>query len=179
MWNITLTWPYLLSYTYYRSPPPLAAAAASVAASATVGAAAAAVSAAAVFVDAVAATAVLGPRRRHDRHLRCYRCGFLVDCCLPPPLPQFPPAAAVLACPCRCHRCCLPAPLTMLPPLQPPPLFLPPHRCHRCLFFYHRHHCLYVSTFPTASMLQRFSRRGCRCLCFDRHHRHSFRQDYH
>ena len=53
-------------------------------------------------------------RRRHDRRFRCYCCCFLVDCCLPPLLPLFPSAAAVLACPRRCHRCCLPAPL---PPL--------------------------------------------------------------
>ena len=90
-----------------------------------------------------------------------------------------PPATAVLACPCRCHRCCLPALLTTLPPPQPPPLFLLPHRCHRCLFFCHRHHCLYVSTFPTASMLQCFSRSGRCYLCFDCHCHHSFRQDYH
>jgi hypothetical protein len=55
-------------------------------------------------------------RRRHDRHLCCYLCGFLVDCCLPLSLPLFPPAAAVLACPRHCHRCCLPVPLTMSPP---------------------------------------------------------------
>ena len=56
------------------------------------------------------------PLPRHDSHFRCYCCCFLVDCCLPPLLPLFPSAAAVLACPRRCHRCCLPAPLPMSPP---------------------------------------------------------------
>ena len=134
--------PYLLSYTYYCIPPPLAAAA-SVVASATVGAAAAAVSAAAVSIVAVAHR----PRRRYDRHFRCYRCGFLVECCLPPPLPLFPPATALLACPRHCHRCCLPALLTMLPPTQLPPLFLPSHRCHTCFF---------SAAITTASMFQCF-----------------------
>ena len=47
------------------------------------------------------------------------------------------------------------------------------HRCHHCLLFCRRHHCLYVSTFPTASTFQRFHRHGRRCLCFDRHRHHS------
>ena len=128
------------------------AAAASVAASATVGAAAAA-----------AARRRLR-RRRHDRRFHCYCCCCLVDCCLPPLLPLFPSAAAILACPRRCHRCCLPAPL---------PMFLPPSSLPACLFFCRSHHCLYVSTCPTASIFQRFRRRGRRCLCFDRHRHHS------
>jgi hypothetical protein len=28
------------------------------------------------------------PLPRHDSHFRCYCCCFLVDCCLPPLLPQ-------------------------------------------------------------------------------------------
>ncbi len=62
---------------------------------------------------------------RHDRLFRrCYCCHTLVDCCLPPPLPLFTPAAAV-ACP-RCCNCCQLVPLLLLPPPQPLPLFLPP-----------------------------------------------------
>ncbi len=64
-------------------------------------------------------------RSHHNCRFCCrYQCCSLVDCCLPPPLPLFPPAAAI-ACPHRCC-CCLPAPLPLLPPPQPPPLFLPP-----------------------------------------------------
>jgi hypothetical protein len=61
---------------------------------------------------------------RHDCRSRRYCCRFLVDCCLPPPLPLFPSAAAV-AFPRRCRHC-LPAPLPMSQPPQPLPLFLPP-----------------------------------------------------
>ena len=80
-----------------------------------------------------------------------------VDCCLPPLLPLFPSAAAVLACPRRCHRCCLPAPLPMSPPPPPPPLFLPPSSLPAMPIFlppsplplcFNVSDCLYVSTFP-------------------------------
>jgi hypothetical protein len=74
------------------------------------------------------------------------------------------PPAAVCWPHCQClrhrHRHCRPCSFRR-------------HRCHRCLFFCPRQHCLYVSTFPTASMFQRFRRRGRRCLCFDRHRHHS------
>jgi hypothetical protein len=53
----------------------------------------------------------------------CYCCPSLVDCCLPQPLPLFPPATAV-ACP-HCCQCCLLAPLPLLLPPQLLPLFLP------------------------------------------------------
>ena len=57
------------------------------------------------------------PLPRHDSHFRCYCCCFLVDCCLPPLLPLFPSAAAVLSCPRRCHRCCLVAANTTASPV--------------------------------------------------------------
>ena len=89
-------------------------------------------------------------------------------CCLcfrlPPP---FLPALAVATadvcrrhCQCRRHR-------------HRRPCSFRCHRCHRCLFFCRRQHCLYVSTFPTASMFQHFCHRGRRCLCFDCHRHHS------
>lgn len=56
-------------------------------------------------------------RCRHDRCFRCYCCCFLVNCCLPPLLPLFPSAAAVLSCPRRCHRCCLVAANTTASPV--------------------------------------------------------------
>ncbi len=89
-------------------------------------------------------------------------------CCLCFRLPSpFLPAPAIATaavcrrhCQCRRHRYRRPCSFRR-------------HRCHRCLFFCRRHHCLYVSTFPTASMFIRFHRRGHRCLCFDRHCHHS------
>jgi hypothetical protein len=103
----------------------------------------AAVSAAAT----IAVSAVVCPRCCH-----CF-------CLTPPFLPA--PAVATAAvcrrhCPCRHHR-------------HRRPCSFRHHRCHRCLFFCRHHHCLYVSTFPTASIFQRFCRHSHRCLYFDRH----------
>jgi hypothetical protein len=89
-------------------------------------------------------------------------------CCLcfrlPPPFLPAPAIATTAVCRrhCQCcrHRHRIPCSFRR-------------HRCHRCLFFCRRHHCLYVSTFPTASMFQRFRRRGRRCLCLDGHRHHS------
>jgi hypothetical protein len=93
------------------------------------------------------------------RHCICF--------CLPP---SFLPAPTVVTaaicrrhCQCRRNLNCRPCSFSR-------------HRCHRYLFFCLRHHCLYVSTFLTASMFQRFCHRGRHCFCFDRHHHHSFRQ---
>jgi hypothetical protein len=91
-------------------------------------------------------------------------------CCLcfrlPPSfLPAFAVATAAVCrrhCQCRRHR-----------HRHRRPCSFRRHRCHRCLFSCRRHHCLYVSTFPTASMFQRFRRRCRHCLCFDRHRHHS------
>jgi hypothetical protein len=63
---------------------------------------------------------------------RCHNCCFhhryccrsLVDCCLPPTLPLFLPAAAFTCLRCCC--CCLLAPLPLPPRPQPLPLFLLP-----------------------------------------------------
>ncbi len=89
-------------------------------------------------------------------------------CCLcfrlPPPFLPAPAVATAAVCrrhcQCRRHR-------------HRRPCSFRRHCCLRCLFFCRRHHCLYVSTFPTASMFQRFLRCGCHCLCFDRHRHHS------
>ena len=54
------------------------------------------------------------PKLSRNQHIRSYVGTSKIICCLPPPLPLLPPAAAIVACPRHCHHCCLPAPLTMI-----------------------------------------------------------------
>jgi hypothetical protein len=126
----------------------------------------AAVSVAAVSVAAVSAAATIAVSA--DIAAAFWLIVVCPRCCLsfrlPPPfLPAIAVATAAVCrrhCQCRRHR-------------HRRPCSFRRYHCHRCLFFCRRHHCLYVSTFPTASMFQRFRRRGCRCLCFDCHCHHS------
>jgi hypothetical protein len=148
-WNLYSCTPFILS------PPPLCvppAAAASVAALATVSAATIAVSA-----DIAAAFWLI---------VVCTHCCL----CFRVPSPLLPAPAVATAAVCRRHcQCCRHRHRHR----HRRPCSFRRHRCHRCLFFCRRQHCLYVSTFPTTSMSQRFRRRGRRCLCFDRHRHHS------
>ena len=124
-------------------PPPAAVSVAAVSAAATI----------AFSADIAAALIVVCPRC-----CLCFR--------LPPPV--FPAPAIATAAVCRRHcQCC------RHHHRHRRPCSFCRHRCRHCLFFCRCQHCLYVLTFPTASMFQRFRRRGRRCLCFDRHRHNS------